>query len=109
MLVPTPAAVLIISLLILTLTLYNLKITLGCYTFLTESYDLVSRSLVILTIWLIILIIIAQKSVEYKKILMASIVVLLLRLVLTFSTIRIIIFYFFFEWSLIPIFFIIIG
>ena len=40
---------------------------------------------------------------------MASIVVLLLRLVLTFSTIRIIIFYFFFEWSLIPIFFIIIG
>jgi len=107
--VPTPAAVLIISLLILTLTLYNLKITLGCYTFLTESYDLVSRSLVILTIWLIILIIIAQKSVEYKKILMASIVVLLMRLVLTFSTIRIIIFYFFFEWSLIPIFFIIIG
>ena len=106
---PTPAAVLIISLLILTLTLYNLKITLGCYTFLTESYDLVSRSLVILTIWLIILIIIAQKSVEYKKILMASIVVLLMRLVLTFSTIRIIIFYFFFEWSLMPIFFIIIG
>lgn len=40
---------------------------------------------------------------------MASIVVLLMRLVLTFSTIRIIIFYFFFEWSLIPIFFIIIG
>jgi len=41
--------------------------------------------------------------------LIINILILLLRLILTFSTIRIIIFYFFFEWSLIPIFFIIIG
>jgi len=38
-----------------------------------------------------------------------NILILLVRLVITFTTINIIIFYFFFEWSLIPIFFIIIG
>jgi len=107
--VPAPTVVLVISLLILILTIYNLKITLGCYTFLTESYDIVSKSLVILTVWLIILIIIAQKNVEYKKRLVINIIILLIRLIITFSTIRIIMFYFFFEWSLIPIFFIIIG
>ena len=109
MFVPAPTVVLVISLLILILTIYNLKITLGCYTFLTESYDIVSKSLVILTVWLIILIIIAQKNVEYKKRLVINIIILLIRLIITFSTIRIIMFYFFFEWSLIPIFFIIIG
>jgi len=65
--------------------------------------------LIILTIWVIILIIIAQKNTDYKKILIINMLVLLIRLIITFSTIRIILFYFFFEWSLIPIFFIIIG
>ena len=97
MFVPAPTVVLVISLLILILTVYNLKITLGCYTFLTESYDIVSKSLVILTIWLIILIIIAQKNVEYKKTLGLNIIILLIRLIITFRTVRIIIFYFFFE------------
>ena len=106
---PTPVILLIISLLILVITACSIKTTLGCYRFLSESYDLISKSLVILTIWVIVLIIIAQKNVEYKKRLVMNILILLVRLVITFTTINIIIFYFFFEWSLIPIFFIIIG
>ena len=109
MLLPTPVILLIISLLILVITACSIKTTLGCYRFLSESYDLISKSLVILTIWVIVLIIIAQKNVEYKKRLVMNILILLIRLVITFTTINIIIFYFFFEWSLIPIFFIIIG
>ena len=109
MLLPTPVILLIISLLILVITACSIKTTLGCYRFLSESYDLISKSLVILTIWVIVLIIIAQKNVEYKKRLVMNILILLVRLVITFTTINIIIFYFFFEWSLIPIFFIIIG
>jgi len=109
LLLPTPVILLIISLLILVITACSIKTTLGCYRFLSESYDLISKSLVILTIWVIVLIIIAQKNVEYKKRLVMNILILLVRLVITFTTINIIIFYFFFEWSLIPIFFIIIG
>jgi len=106
---PIPIIVVVISLLILILSAYNFNLILGCYRFLRESYDLISKSLVILTIWIIVLIIIAQKNVEYKKRLVINIIILFIRLAITFSTIRIIIFYFFFEWSLIPIFFIIIG
>ena len=109
MFLPIPIIVVVISLLILILSAYNFNLILGCYRFLRESYDLISKSLVILTIWIIVLIIIAQKNVEYKKRLVINIIILFIRLAITFSTIRIIIFYFFFEWSLIPIFFIIIG
>ena len=109
MFLPIPIIVVVISLLILILSTYDFNLILGCYRFLRESYDLISKSLVILTIWIIVLIIIAQKNVEYKKRLVINIIILFIRLAITFSTIRIIIFYFFFEWSLIPIFFIIIG
>jgi len=108
-LIPIPIILLTIVWLILYISTSHVKLTLGAYRFLTESYDLVSKSLIILTIWIIILIIIAQKTVEYKKVLVINISILLLRLIITFRTVRIIIFYFFFEWSLIPIFFIIIG
>ena len=107
MFLPIPIIVVVISLLILILSAYNFNLILGCYRFLRESYDLISKSLVILTIWIIVLIIIAQKNVEYKKRLVINIIILFIRLAITFSTIRIIIFYFFFEWSLIPIFFIV--
>ena len=109
MFLPIPIIAVVISLLILILSTYNFNLILGCYRFLRESYDLISKSLVILTIWVIVLIIITQKNIEYKKRLVINIIILFIRLAITFSTIRIIIFYFFFEWSLIPIFFIIIG
>ena len=109
LLLPSSIIILTISLLILTLSIHHFNLIFNCYRFLIESYDLISKSLIILTIWVIILIIIAQKNVEYKKNLNTNIIILLIRLIITFRTVRIIIFYFFFEWSLIPIFFIIIG
>ena len=98
-----------ICFLIFNLRVYHFKCLLGNYTFMFESYDLLRKSLVLLSIWLIMLMIITQKRVNYKKLLFINMIVLLVRLVFTFNTTNIIIFYFFFEWSLIPIFFIIIG
>ena len=109
LLLPLPIVILIISMLILLLAAHHFNLILNSYRFLVESYDLVSKSLIILTIWVIILIIVAQKNVEYKKNLSLNMIILLISLIITFSTVRIIMFYFFFEWSLIPIFFIIIG
>ena len=106
---PIPLIVILICFLIVNLRVYHFKCLLGNYTFIFESYDLLSKSLVLLSIWLIMLMIIAQKRVNYKKLLLINMIVLLVRLVFTFNTTNIIIFYFFFEWSLIPIFFIIIG
>ena len=106
---PIPLIMILICFLIVNLRVYHFKCLLGNYTFIFESYDLLSKSLVLLSIWLIMLMIIAQKRVNYKKLLLVNMIVLLVRLVFTFNTTNIIIFYFFFEWSLIPIFFIIIG
>ena len=106
---PMPLIVILICFLIVNLRIYHFKCLLGNYTFIFESYDLLRKSLVLLSIWLIMLMIIAQKKVNYKKLLLINMIVLLVRLVFTFNTTNIIIFYFFFEWSLIPIFFIIIG
>ena len=106
---PIPLIVILICFLIFNLRVYHFKCLLGNYTFMFESYDLLRKSLVLLSIWLIMLMIIAQKRVNYKRLLLINMIVLLVRLVLTFNTTNIIIFYFFFEWSLIPIFFIIIG
>ena len=106
---PIPLIVILICFLIVNLRVYHFKCLLGNYTFMFESYDLLRKSLVLLSIWLIMLMIITQKRVNYKKLLFINMIVLLVRLVFTFNTTNIIIFYFFFEWSLIPIFFIIIG
>ena len=106
---PIPLIVILICFLIFNLRVYHFKCLLGNYTFIFESYDLLRKSLVLLSIWLIMLMIITQKRVNYKKLLLINMIVLLVRLVFTFNTTNIIIFYFFFEWSLIPIFFIIIG
>ena len=106
---PIPLIMILICFLIVNLRIYHFKCLLGNYTFIIESYDLLRKSLVLLSIWLIMLMIIAQKRVNYKKLLLINMIVLLVRLVFTFNTTNIIIFYFFFEWSLIPIFFIIIG
>jgi len=71
--------------------------------------DLISTSLLMLTFFLIGLIIIRQFNSNYSSSLWIVNMVLALRLVFTFLTKNIVIFYFFFEWSLIPIFIIIIG
>jgi len=75
----------------------------------TFQIDLVSVSLLILTFFLIGLIVIRQFNCDYSRSLWCVYMGLTLRLVFTFTTKSIIIFYFFFEWSLIPIFIIIMG
>lgn len=71
--------------------------------------DLLSVRLVILSLWLMVLIIIAQNSIFQFSIIQNLFCILILSLILTFLTKNILIIYFFFEWSLIPIFMIIMG
>lgn len=68
-----------------------------------------SIRLIVLTLWLILLIVLAQIHIRYQGLIFFCFFLLRLRLVLSFSTTNLFLFYFFFEWSLIPIFIIIIG
>jgi len=65
--------------------------------------------MILLRIYILILIKLSQFLSNYFNSLFFIFLILNLRLIFSFSTNNIIIFYFFFEWSLIPIFFIIIG
>ena len=71
--------------------------------------DILSYSLIILTLYLIFIIFISQTKTLYKSNLYGLLMILLIFLILTFSTNSLILFYFFFEVGLIPIFIIIIG
>jgi len=73
------------------------------------SCDTVSCSLVLLTVYLTFIIMVAHFTPPFKKALHALFVLLLLGLLGTFSTPGTLTFYFFFEWSLIPIFLILMG
>ena len=73
------------------------------------NLDLVSISLIFLRVFITLLIIFRQFFGPYLIALNKLFYVLLLRLIFSFSTNRTLIFYFYFEWSLIPIFLIIIG
>ena len=65
--------------------------------------------MIFLRIYILILIKLSQFLSNYFNSLFFIFLILNLRLIFSFSTNNIIIFYFYFEWSLIPIFFIIIG
>lgn len=97
-------AFIIIILLIIILNINNLIILLR-----TLRFDLVSIRILILTLWLFILIRFSQIKTYYFNFFFFSFLFLVLRLIFSFLSTNIIIFYFFFEWSLIPIFIIIIG
>lgn len=71
--------------------------------------DLISISLILLTLWLTLIVLISQTSLKFIRSLINFFFFLLIRLVLTFLTSNIILFYIFFECSLIPIFLIILG
>ena len=73
------------------------------------NQDFISISLIILSMWILILIIISQFNFNFLNSLYLIFFLLNIRLILSFRVNNIIIFYFFFEWSLIPIFLIIIG
>ena len=71
--------------------------------------DLISLRMILLSLYILILIKLRQFSSNYYKSLFFIFLILNLRLIFSFSTNNIIIFYFFFEWSLIPIFLIVVG
>ena len=73
------------------------------------NYDMITTSLLSLTFWVLLLIVFSQFQARMVKSLCALFLVLGLSLVLSFSTPRALMFYFFFEWSLLPIFIIVIG
>lgn len=75
--------------------------------------DILSYGLILLSLWICSLILLARESVykynNYKNLFLFNVVILLLLLVLTFRRISLFIFYLFFERSLIPTLFLILG
>nr|QQQ88953.1 NADH dehydrogenase subunit 4 [Hilara sp. YD3011] len=75
--------------------------------------DLISYGLILLSMWICSLMIMASESVEkynnYKNLFLLNILFLLLFLYLTFSSMSLFMFYLFFESSLIPTMFLILG
>nr|YP_010596273.1 NADH dehydrogenase subunit 4 [Taxigramma karakulensis]WAJ60518.1 NADH dehydrogenase subunit 4 [Taxigramma karakulensis] len=94
-------------------------ITMNMYSnyFMSISYwfgcDLISYGLILLTMWLIPLMLMASESIykykNYVKLFLLNNILLLLLLVFTFSSLSLFMFYLFFESSLIPTLFLILG
>lgn len=94
-------------------------ILINIYTnyFMSISYlfgcDIISYGLILLSLWIISLILMASESIfkykNYLNLFLINIIFLLILLVLTFRRIRLFIFYLFFERSLIPTLFLILG
>nr|UOU85040.1 NADH dehydrogenase subunit 4 [Silo pallipes] len=75
--------------------------------------DMISYFLILLSIWISVLMILASFKIYnlnfYKNLFIMNLIFLLLMLVLTFSSMNLFMFYLFFEGSLIPILFLILG
>nr|WUV40952.1 NADH dehydrogenase subunit 4 [Dolichopus linearis] len=75
--------------------------------------DMISYGLVLLSIWICALMLMASESVEkynnYKNLFLFNVLMLLLLLFLSFSTMNLFLFYLFFEGSLIPTMFLVLG
>nr|YP_010693290.1 NADH dehydrogenase subunit 4 [Bactrocera tuberculata]WCB99121.1 NADH dehydrogenase subunit 4 [Bactrocera tuberculata] len=77
------------------------------------GFDVISYGLILLSLWICTLMISASESVykynNYKNLFLFNVLVLLIFLVLTFSSMNLFMFYLFFESSLIPTLFLILG
>nr|QVL29364.1 NADH dehydrogenase subunit 4 [Ceratitis quinaria] len=77
------------------------------------GFDVLSYGLILLSFWICSLMIVASESVNkynnYKNLFLFNVLVLLIFLVLTFSSMNLFMFYLFFESSLIPTLFLILG
>nr|QGX04669.1 NADH dehydrogenase subunit 4 [Undinula vulgaris] len=73
------------------------------------NMDMITLSLIILTLWVTKLMVFSQFNSLMKNSIYNMFFILYLSLLLSFSTTNMFMFYFFFEWSLIPIFLIILG
>nr|YP_009968785.1 NADH dehydrogenase subunit 4 [Argyra pingwuensis]QNC71310.1 NADH dehydrogenase subunit 4 [Argyra pingwuensis] len=75
--------------------------------------DLLSYGMVLLSMWICSLMLLASESVysynNYSNLFLLNILLLLLLLILSFSTMNLMLFYLFFEGSLIPIMFLVLG
>nr|QNE85604.1 NADH dehydrogenase subunit 4 [Empis caudatula] len=83
----------------------NLSYYMGC--------DMISYGLILLSLWVCTLMLMASESIEkfnnYKNLFLLNLLLLLLFLYLTFSSMSLFMFYLFFESSLIPTMFLILG
>nr|WHN78753.1 NADH dehydrogenase subunit 4 [Hyalurgus flavipes] len=85
--------------------------------FMTISYlfgcDMISYGLILLTFWIISLMLMASESIykykNYTNLFLLNLIMLLILLILTFSSMSLFMFYLFFESSLIPTLFLILG
>nr|QUL58806.1 NADH dehydrogenase subunit 4 [Sarcophaga polystylata] len=85
--------------------------------FMSVSYffgcDMISYGLILLSLWIVSLMLMASESIykynNYVNLFLVNIVLLLILLVLTFSSMSLFMFYLFFESSLIPTLFLILG
>nr|QOY24530.1 NADH dehydrogenase subunit 4 [Hydrophoria lancifer] len=94
-------------------------ILMNMYTnyFMSISYlfgcDMISYGLILLSLWIISLMLMASESIykynNYVNLFLLNIILLLILLVLTFSSMSLFMFYLFFESSLIPTLFLILG
>nr|AIW06324.1 NADH dehydrogenase subunit 4 [Drosophila erecta]QXG19189.1 NADH dehydrogenase subunit 4 [Drosophila erecta]DAA06190.1 TPA_exp: NADH dehydrogenase subunit 4 [Drosophila erecta] len=75
--------------------------------------DMLSYGLILLSLWICSLMLLASESINkynnYKNLFLLNIIILLLLLILTFSSMSLFMFYLFFESSLIPTLFLILG
>nr|YP_010691311.1 NADH dehydrogenase subunit 4 [Drosophila neocordata]WBU93961.1 NADH dehydrogenase subunit 4 [Drosophila neocordata] len=75
--------------------------------------DMLSYGLILLSLWICSLMLLASESVNkynnYKNLFLLNVILLLLLLILTFSSMNLFMFYLFFESSLIPTLFLILG
>ena len=97
-------SIIIIIIIIIILNLNNIIYYIDIY-----NVDLISLRIIMLRFFILILIKLRQFISNFIKSLFFIFIILNISLIFSFSTNNIIIFYFFFEWSLIPIFFIILG
>ena len=106
--IPIPTIIITIIILILNMLLSINYNNITNY-FLIFNIDIISISLILLSVWLLVFIIFSQFNFKMKNNLRLFFNLLNIILIISFIINNILLFYFFFECSLIPIFIIIIG
>jgi len=106
--IPIPTIIITIIILILNMLLSINYNNITNY-FLLFNIDIISISLILLSVWLLVFIIFSQFNFKMKNNLRLFFILLNIILIISFIINNILLFYFFFECSLIPIFIIIIG
>ena len=100
---------LVLSAIIIVMILVSLRIINLIWILNSLRSDLITIRIIMLTLWLYIMVRFRQLRVSYSSSFSFIFLNLVIRLVFSFRRTNIIIFYFFFEWSLIPIFIVIMG